>query len=802
MAANIPGYKIVKILGKGGMATVYLALQDIFEREVALKVMAKGLTEDPAFGQRFMREAQIVSKLIHPNIVTVYDVGLHEGSYYLSMEYINGADLKHARQELDFLEKIQAVKSIASALDVSGAKGYVHRDIKPENIMIESGTKRAVLMDFGIARASEADISVTQAGTAIGTPHYMSPEQAKGNDVDPRADLYSLGVVLFYLIAGYVPFEGDSAVAIGIRHITEAVPELPSHLKDLQWFVDKAMAKDPDDRFQTGAEFITALNSLDLEHLANQTELFASTSHTTDFDTPTVVSELPIHQYGDSSRKKEEPESFTLSFTTEEPPTLNIKWPLYAASACVAVIAIVGIYLVASYEPTPITTQAKPAAPQTSIADLVLGRGPKLTPEQQNTLNKLTAEIDLSHKRYQQNAREKELRLLVGLYRQLLAITPNNETAQETLNLLADEQIAKLLPMFNSGDFKEAQKDLAVVLQLFPNYEPQALKLARTRMTMRSKLEDLLDNGDHWYRREQYTQPENENAAQSYQAALEIVPELIPAKEGLERIARTLTAQAHKSLNRAELSDARAAIHQALVALPTYTPALELEAQLLSSSSIEDKIETLLDQADRHTRKGRLFAPNSNNAFDAYTAILAIDKHNTLALQRRDELINMLNERVLKLINEGEYEAAEQRMAVALNQQPNNPDLRQLSKNIDETIAKHKFRHTPRIDVVRASGAANIPLDAQQPRTIAISDKIFFKFTYYNLEDSKIMLSAQLFNHNNNNALGSKPVFVKGPNGESEFIFDLDRNGIKAGTYRLELNLAGKKIAELIFRVG
>jgi tetratricopeptide (TPR) repeat protein len=322
------------------------------------------------------------------------------------------------------------------------------------------------------------------------------------------------------------------------------------------------------------------------------------------------------------------------------------------------------------------------------------------------------------------------------------------------------------------------------------------------RMTMRSKLETLLDNGNAWYKNKQYTKPEGQNAAQSYQAALEIAPELIPAQEGLERIAKTLTEIAQKSLARAELSDARAAIHEALVALPSYPPALELEAELLSSSSIDDKIETLLDQADRHTRKGRLFAPSDNNAFDAYSAVLAIDKHNTLALERRGNLVNALNEVVMKLIDQGEYEPAEQHMAAALNQQPNNKDLRQLSKIVDEAIVKHKYRNTPRVDTVRASGVSNIPLNAQQPRSIAISDKIYFKFDYYNLEDSKIMLSAQLFDHNNNNNLGSKPVFVKGPDGESELIFDLDRNGIKAGTYRLELSLAGKKIAELIFRVG
>ena len=349
MTVQIPGYKIIKTLGKGGMATVYLATQDIFERQVALKIMASSLNEDPSFGQRFMREAQIVSQLIHPNIVTVYTAGLHENCYYLSMEYIDGNDLKHSRKQLSFLDKIQVIKEIASALDVSGAKGYVHRDIKPENIMIEAATKRAVLMDFGIARASEADISVTQAGTAIGTPHYMSPEQAKGLDVDPRADLYSLGVVLFYLIAGYVPFEGDSAVAIGIRHITEAVPELPIHLRDMQWIIDKSMAKDPNERFQNGAQFIDSLDSIDLQQLVSNIEHQKLSETGADFDTPTVVNAQPTHQYGDTT-PIDEPEDFTLAFQAIQSPEHEPKWPMYFATACIGLLIVTSAYFLTTHE--------------------------------------------------------------------------------------------------------------------------------------------------------------------------------------------------------------------------------------------------------------------------------------------------------------------------------------------------------------------------------------------------------------------------------------------------------------------
>ncbi len=296
MSIEIPGYTIIRPIGRGGMATVYLAEQEIFEREVALKVMSRSFAEDPSFGQRFFREAKIVSRLVHPNIVTVHDVGEHDGHYYLSMEYIDGGDLKLARKRLTFRQKINAVKDIAKALQYAATKGYVHRDIKPENIMFHISDGRAVLTDFGIARAAEAEMSVTQTGVAIGTPHYMSPEQAKGLAVDGRADIYSLGVVLYLMLTGDVPYDAESAVAIGIKHITDPIPLLPMALNELQPIIDKMMAKSPDQRYQNAASLINALDDLDmpvLEKLAldfDREQKAREQVSDVEKDTPTLVS--------------------------------------------------------------------------------------------------------------------------------------------------------------------------------------------------------------------------------------------------------------------------------------------------------------------------------------------------------------------------------------------------------------------------------------------------------------------------------------------------------------------------------
>lgn len=260
---EIPGYKIIDTLGQGGMATVYLAVQQSFERKVALKVMSSELSRtDPSFGERFIRESRIVSHLVHPNIVTVFDVGEFEGHHFLSMEYVPGRDLKEQRADLSLPERIKVIKDVALALDFAGKKGYVHRDVKPDNIMLHEEDGRALLMDFGIAKAADSVSEMTQTGTAIGTPHYMSPEQAKGLSVDSRSDIYSLGVVLFLMLTGYVPFDAESAVSVGVKHVSEEIPQLPNHIGVFQSVIDKVLAKNPQHRFQTGGELIAALSAI------------------------------------------------------------------------------------------------------------------------------------------------------------------------------------------------------------------------------------------------------------------------------------------------------------------------------------------------------------------------------------------------------------------------------------------------------------------------------------------------------------------------------------------------------------
>jgi len=267
---KIPGYRILQKLGQGGMADVYLGLQEKLNREVAIKVMIPSLFRDPQFSTRFVKEAQTAAQLSHPNIITIHDVGTETDYYYIVMEYL-GESLHQRLQQLHQFPPQKAlviIKMIASALDYAHSKGFIHRDIKPDNIMFRSdGT--VVLVDFGIARAMDSSTQLTRTGMSIGTPHYMSPEQCRGEKIDGRSDIYALGVVLFELLTGEVPYKAENTAGVIIKQIQEPVPSLPKESAYFQPLIDKMMAKSRGDRVQTGRElmlFIDALlNSQSLE---------------------------------------------------------------------------------------------------------------------------------------------------------------------------------------------------------------------------------------------------------------------------------------------------------------------------------------------------------------------------------------------------------------------------------------------------------------------------------------------------------------------------------------------------------
>jgi serine/threonine protein kinase len=261
-------YEIKSELGRGGMATVYHAYDPRFERDVAIKVLPREFLHDAQFRARFEREAKMIALLEHPAIVPVYDFGEEEGQPYIVMRYMSGGSLSERLPKGAFSveEAVQLIERLAPSLDAAHAKGIVHRDLKPGNILFDQ-YGNAFLSDFGIARLAQAGTATLTGGNILGTPAYMSPEQVQGDhELDGRSDLYALGVILFQILTGNMPYQSTTPARVMMMHILEPVPNILEVRKELpvviQTVIEKAMAKDPDHRYPTAGEMAEELSEL------------------------------------------------------------------------------------------------------------------------------------------------------------------------------------------------------------------------------------------------------------------------------------------------------------------------------------------------------------------------------------------------------------------------------------------------------------------------------------------------------------------------------------------------------------
>jgi serine/threonine protein kinase len=257
-------YQIVAPLGEGGMAAVYKAYQPAMERFVAIKVLPRHMSASEEFVARFRREAKLVAQLQHPHILPVFDYGESEGYPYIVMPFILSgtlADILH-KQRTSLAEARRIISQIGDALSYAHARGMVHRDIKPSNILIDE-RGNCLLTDFGLARMTEAGEKLTASGATMGTPAYMSPEQGRGAGVDPRSDIYSLGIILYEMLTGRVPYTAETPIAVVFKHVQDPLPSArkynPSLSEALELVLLKSLAKNPDDRYQTADAFVQAV---------------------------------------------------------------------------------------------------------------------------------------------------------------------------------------------------------------------------------------------------------------------------------------------------------------------------------------------------------------------------------------------------------------------------------------------------------------------------------------------------------------------------------------------------------------
>jgi eukaryotic-like serine/threonine-protein kinase len=339
-------YELVELIGKGGMSSVFKAHDRLLDRTVAIKVLHPHYTDDEEYVERFRREARSVAQLSHPNIVTVIDRGEDEGRQFIVFEYVEGENLKQRLQQTGAMP-VQDVLllglQMARALSFAHLRGLVHRDVKPQNVLLNDDGQ-AKMTDFGIARSVDVE-GVTITGTVLGTSEYIAPEQARGQRVDAQTDVYSLGVVLYELLTGAVPYEGETFVTVALQHVNEPVPSVLERRPDapprLALAVEQAMAKSPDQRFESMDELVGELEAC-LDDLDPSSE------------DATMITRGPVAARG---RRRERPPR------PRRRRRLGVLWPIAAVLGVLAVAALAALGAMALRDGDSGDPQAAPTQP-------------------------------------------------------------------------------------------------------------------------------------------------------------------------------------------------------------------------------------------------------------------------------------------------------------------------------------------------------------------------------------------------------------------------------------------------------
>jgi len=312
-------YELLEMIGKGGMSSVYKAHDRLLDRQIAVKILHPHFTEDEEYVERFRREARAVAQLSHPNIVTVIDRGEDEGRQYIVFEYVEGENLKQLLERtgpMAVRDALLLALQMARALAFAHGRGLIHRDVKPQNVLLNAGGQ-AKMTDFGIARSVDVQ-GVTITGTVLGTSEYIAPEQARGERVDAQTDVYSLGVVLYELLVGGVPYEGETFVTVALKHVNEPVPPVLERRPDVPprvaLAVERAMAKSPDERFSSMQQLVDELEGC-LDELDPGDEQV------------TMISRQPVAAKQPRRRKRR----------------LGVLWPIAAVLAVLAVAALAAL---------------------------------------------------------------------------------------------------------------------------------------------------------------------------------------------------------------------------------------------------------------------------------------------------------------------------------------------------------------------------------------------------------------------------------------------------------------------------
>src|SRR5450432_3054757 len=657
------------------MATVYLATQESVQRAVALKVMSPTLLAAPDFGERFLREARIAAKLHHRNVVGVHDVGRAGDYHYIAMEYLGGgAALSQDGNARPVTFALRVVREIATALNYAHAKGFVHRDVKPDNILLrEDGT--AALTDFGIARANDSATHMTRTGTVIGTPYYMSPEQARGRPIDGRADLYSLGIVLYELLVGRVPFHADDSLAVGIMHITQPIPVLPEAFEPLQPVRDRLLAKQPDERFQNGEALADAIEQVEIAIAQGRLPELASADEAyrreiLGADTPTIPL-ARVTPAAPAGRYRSEP---SLGRMDDVAATVQRR-PLYAGSAGRAapvaaagrsrrwlVAVAVVVVLVAAFAAWRYQDRLRSMLPKTELNDLVT-RGQKALAD-----GKLVGTQGDSAREFFQAAH---------------ALDADNDDVRQGLTKVGQRLIEQARAALARNDFDKARSDLAAATEVLGGGTDveelkNALHAAETRNTAS---EELLRRADAAF--DSGVLLGDKGASALYQKVLDADATNALALNGLKKVGGAVAQQARDAIAAGNIGLANQRVTDLAQLSPNHPAIPELRAALAQSHESDTQaLEQLLARGEAQQRSGKI--GGDDGAFALLQAALRRDPNNARAKAGLRKVAQTLLAQANAALDANNPAQADTLLQQAESAAPDLPDLHNAKSRLRE----------------------------------------------------------------------------------------------------------------------
>lgn len=707
---DIPGYEMISELGEGGMATVFLAIQHSLDRKVAIKVMRRELRVSsgpmPEFERRFLLEGRTLAKLPHRNIVAVYDIVTREDIAYISMELLEGGTLaERMLGGLSLGEAIGVVVQLANGLEYAHRNGVIHRDLKPSNVMFRDPTT-PVLTDFGIAKQSDVLASrITQTGLVLGTPTYMSPEQASGRDIDGRADQYALGILFYEMLTGSPPFTGENPMAVLMGHALQPPPPLPDDLKPLQPIFDRMLAKEPNDRFTNLQDFVKALRGLVVGNDALVKQLGAITTASTS-ERLRALGFSGEYTGGDSGfaldllRMPQTDPSIQPHNTSSMFIRVMQRPRLMAIVAAGLGALILGLVLWAALAPRTLS-QDDQYLVRTLLreADRMVAGGDLLAPPGANAFEDL---------------------------QKILQKDPGNEQALELMARIADLLRADAEKSLASGDFDAASEKANQALLVVPE-DPDVQALVKRiaaekeQRLVAAQVNDLLKKADVAEKRNQRSGPDG-----AY-ALLRMALSLSPLNKQVQGRLKTITDAEFARVRDLLQSGETDAAQQALGGLqaefgsdPAFARLSQEVTMAGQARAREVRIEKLLDDASTALAANQISEPAGNNAFEWFEQARQVDAESDSVASFKEKLSARILADAIAAQSRNDIETALDRAELALRVDPKLSEAAEIRDRAQQSLGSQRAAIASQLNLARSAIASGrlLPPTADNARDV------------------------------------------------------------------------------------